>query len=152
MSNRKLPKRGGGRRVEERVRIDFACNDPDNGVFAGRVPQIHLPNEMLSLTAEQWDITSEARCPKLRIEGDEMIVLSGKQWPAVGSRERIGNWCWSAWWFEPATGWAFLRWLHGRRLFACEQAEEDVFQRWNGDREWPAEPDIAFLVRWAEAQ
>ena len=25
---------------EARVRIDFACNDPDNGLFAGRVEQL----------------------------------------------------------------------------------------------------------------
>ena len=36
------------------IGIDMACNDPDNGLFAGRVAQIqvHAP-DLLSLTADR---------------------------------------------------------------------------------------------------
>jgi hypothetical protein len=111
------------------IRIDMACNNPDNGNFVGRVCQIQLPNGALELTAKAWNITSFTGCPKLD-ESSSKVVLSGKAWPIVRSKEWFGNWCWNAYWFESREALNFLVWLHGRSLFRCEGGWSDLCDVW----------------------
>jgi hypothetical protein len=110
------------------IRIDFACNDPDNGNFAGRVAQIHV-GDALELVARNWNILSFNGCPRFRVDR-RFIVLSGKRWPIVQSVDWYGNWCWNAYWFEPDVAADFLVWLRGRDLFQCEGGDVIACDSW----------------------
>ena len=131
------------------LRIDFACNDPDSGNFRGRVPQISIPAVDAELTAGRWDLISDRGLPLLRKLPGE-IILSGKKWPVTGRRCFVGNWCWDAWFFRPPIAWAFLAWLHRRKLYKCEGGEVWFCELWDRQEPWPAQADQGFLVRWAE--
>lgn len=122
------------------VRIDFCCNDPDNGLFAHAVCQIHLPDQLLELTAKQWGILSFRGCPRFaEVKGG--IRLSGKTWPIVASKEWYGNWCWNSYWMRDHVARQFLVWLHGRRLFNCECGETRLFNLWKRAEPLPLEPE-----------
>lgn len=66
--------------------IDFACNDPDNGLFAGRAG-----------FAMYGDIEIEAPS----FEGfafnvsEDALRIHRRRFTFVGSREWVGNWCWN---------------------------------------------------------
>lgn len=122
------------------VRIDFCCNDPDNGLFAHAVCQIQLPDQLLELVAKQWSITSFRGCPRFA-EVPGGIRLSGKRWPIVRSIEWYGNWCWNAYWMKDQVARQFLMWLHRRRLFQCECGEERLANLWELDMPLDLEPD-----------
>lgn len=85
-------------------RIDFACNDPGNGAFEGRVRMVDFAGA-------------------LQLEGD--VYGAGYRFAVVGGRLRInrrwftfvrykawyGNWYWDAFWFEPREAKRLIRHL-----------------------------------------
>jgi hypothetical protein len=115
----------------ELVSIHMACNDPDNGDFAGHVCQIALPGNALELTAKDWNILGFRGCPKLREDGSH-FVLSGKPWPFVRRVWWIGNWCWDGYAMTAENATAFLVWLHKRGLFHCEGGWCELCEAWDG--------------------
>ena len=121
------------------IRIDMACNDPDNGVFAGQVCAISLAHDLLELEATAWTITSFRGCPTLK-ETSGGIRLSGKPWPVVRSKEWIGNWCWNAYWMDEEIAADFAVWLHRRGMFRPDNGEARLFEMWESrmplDREF----------------
>jgi hypothetical protein len=122
------------------IRIDMACNDPDNGLFAGRVCQIALPDGLLELTANAWGVLSFRGCPKL-VEKGSAIRLAGKQWPIIRSEEWVGNWCWNGYWMRDQAARQFLVWLHARGLFHCEAGELRLSNAWDQPLPLDLEPD-----------
>ncbi len=126
-------------------RIDFACNEPDNGMFDHCVCQIHLPDQLLELTAKNWCITSNRGLPRFaEVIEDQRVVairLSGKRWPIVRSKEWYGNWCWNAYWMRDQVARQFLVWLHRRGLFQCELGETRFYHLWKRKEPLPLEPD-----------
>lgn len=120
------------------VRIDFACNDPDTGLFTGRVEAIHLPDGMLEL--ESWGR------PRTLAELEGAIRLSGKVWQVLGSRYGVGNWCWNGYWMEPHTAARFLAWLHGRQLFDCTSGWEPLFTLWKWKEPLYPDPLLPLLA------
>lgn len=127
------------------VTIDLCCNDPDNGMFAGRVCQIALGDGLFSAYASSWNITSFRGCPRLRqIPG--AIVLAGKAWPIRGRCEWHGNWCWNRYFLSDVVGARFMSWLHGRKLFEVDEAETRLFNLWQLDQSFTAD-DTAFIER-----
>lgn len=122
------------------VRIDFACNDPDNGLFAYAVCQIHLPDQLLELGAKQWSLLSFRGCPRFA-EVSGGIRLSGKTWPIVRSIEWYGNWCWNAYFMRDQVARQFLVWLHRRDLFQCECGETRLYNLWKRREPLPLEPE-----------
>jgi hypothetical protein len=128
------------------IRVDIACNNPDNGLFWGRVAQIALPDQLLELTAKQWRITTPRGCPTMSEITNAAgrlvaIKLAGKHWPVTRSREWYGNWCWNAYWMTDQTARQFFVWLHGRRLFNCETGETRLFNCWKAPDQLPLEPE-----------
>ena len=95
------------------TRIDFACNDPDNGGFAGRVVRIdYRGNE---LEADDWDtgyaFTVDATRNRVRIHRRWYQAQSYKPW--------YGNWCWDAYWFKPREAKRLLRSLKTSGRWSC---------------------------------
>lgn len=127
------------------VSISMACNDPDNGDFAGRVAQISLEHEALQLTAKAWGITSLRGCPKLREDtalGKRAFYLAGKPWQFERSKAWVGNWCWDAYALAAPVATEFLIWLHRRALFQCEGGWVELCEAW--DKPAP----LALPVEW----
>lgn len=130
------------------IRIDVACNDPDNGRFAGRAEMIQVGLPFLELTARREP------APRF-VEIPGRFRLSGRTWPVANSREWFGNWCWNAYWLELPHAVDFLIWLHGRELFHCDQAEARLFSLWHGRKPLPRpfiERQLAKLAREAESR
>jgi hypothetical protein len=105
------------------VMIDIACNDPDNGSFAGRGVQIKCGVDFIELEA--------LRDPAPRfVELDGHIRLAGKKWPILGSKDWVGNWCWNGYWMKIDMAVDFFIWLHGRGLYDLTTGETRVFNLW----------------------
>lgn len=107
-----------------RVMIDVACNDPDNGIFCHRAHQIQVGYQFAELEAKRDP------APRFTEEDDDRITMSGKSWPTHGSKEWVGNWCWNGYWMDIPTAVDFLVWLHRRNLFALTCGDDRLFQRW----------------------
>jgi hypothetical protein len=105
-----------------RIMVDIACNDPDNGLFAGRAAMIQV-GSLLELTAKKDP------APKFA-ELVGCFRLSGKTWSTEGSKDWVGNWCWNGYWMAIPTAVEFLAWLHGRDLYSAESGERRLFNRW----------------------
>ena len=116
------------------ISIHMACNNPDNGDFAGRVAQISLDNECLQFTARAWTITSLRRCPKLREDterGKRVFYFAGKPWQFERRNSWIGNWCWDGYAVTVPVAEAFLAWLRKRDLFQCEGGWCELTEAWD---------------------
>lgn len=106
------------------IPIDMACNDPDNGCFAGRVDQISIGSSFLELTARRDP------SPRLVELADGRIRIAGRIFPITGSAEWVGNWCWNRYWLELGQAVELVVWLHRRRFFHCDEGEERLFNLW----------------------
>lgn len=63
--------------------VDFACNDPDNGSFAGKVAMA------------QWgECELEAPSDFTFTDGGSFIRIHRRKFPTLGSKSWVGNWCW----------------------------------------------------------
>lgn len=103
--------------------VDICCNDPDNGLFAGRAVQIQCGVDFIELEALRYPE------PKL-VETETAIRLAGKTWPILGSKYGIGNWCWNGYWFRTDVAVDFFVWLHSRKLYDLTCGEERLFNLW----------------------
>jgi hypothetical protein len=121
-----------------RVMLEVACNDPDNGVFAGAAEMINIG------TFVEFELLG-AHTPTFRELGDR-IRLAGKQWPIEGSKEWIGNWCWNGYWIKIPVLVDFLVWLHSRKLYSLTCGESRIFNRWRLREPFGAK-DREFLTR-----
>lgn len=111
--------------------LDVACNDGDNGLFAGRA-------EALSIGDAEFEPTRYGRSPAF-VELDGAIRLSGKVWSISFSKYGVGNWCWNRYLLDNGQitpRWylvEFLTWLRARKLFHCTTAESDFYEWFNGE-------------------
>ena len=88
-------------------RIDFACNDPDNGDWAGRVHAIDYGG---NLSLEERGMGVFGRGLKLTVEQGRLRIH--RRWFVFQkSKSWYGNWCWDAFWFHPREAKRLLRHL-----------------------------------------
>lgn len=108
------------------VGIDFACNDPDNGIFAGRIEGIQLYD-----SDPIFELEPRRSPPPLltRLE-DDAIRISGKRWPIEGSKDWVGNWCWNRYFFTVERAADLLIWLNARGKFDLTTGEHRLYQAW----------------------
>lgn len=109
-----------------RLRLDVACNDPDNGLFAGRAEQLEV---------ETWDkhrieLDARGRAPSFT-EVPRGIRLHRRVWPVLESKDWYGNWCWNAYWLAPDDLLGLLSFSHSTNLFHCTCAPSGLFENWN---------------------
>ena len=129
---------GGLNIRDDMIMVDVACNDPDNGLFAGRAEQISIGYDLLELDARR-------AAPKF-VEIVGGFRLAGKQWHSPHSKYGVGNWCWNGYWMKTRHAAHFLAWLHGRRLFGVSSGEQRLFNMWQSDRPF-GEDDVEFIWR-----
>lgn len=84
-------RRSNRRNPIERVRIEVACNDGDNGIFAGRAEGLAFvaAGERIGLDLQCWP------APKFT-ETDKGIRFFRRNCEVFESKEYYGNWCWNA--------------------------------------------------------
>lgn len=114
------------------IRIDVACNDPDNGNFAGRAPMIQIGD--IDLEARDF----YGRPPRFAIlaatpEGVSRFRLSGKTWTYRASKAWYGNWCWDAFWLRQLDAADFVNWLRRRRLYDCITGPSTFHEWFDGE-------------------
>lgn len=109
-----------------RVAIDLACNDPDNGNFAGVIEAVNFYAE-----GELVELSLNAGKPMALRWGGAVIFVRGKRWPILGIKGWMGNWCWDRVWMREDVAIAFLVWLQRSRKYGCECAPCDLFDAWN---------------------
>lgn len=104
------------------VAIDFACNSPDNGLFAGRASMASYGDAELEAPALQGFAFTDF--------GDA-IRLHRRKFQVVRATEWVGNFCWNRYWFTRAEAKRLLRTLrlHGWKA-GCGPAP---FLRWMND-------------------
>ena len=110
------------------LRLDVACNDPDNGLFA------HIA-EHLQVTT--WDGENiELECQRMRAprftEVSGGIRFMRHVWPTLASKEWYGNnWCWNAYWLAPEDLISLLRCAQVSGMFHCGCAPTQLYENWN---------------------
>ena len=119
------------------IGVDFACNDPDNGLFAGRIEQIQVGSEFLELTARREPV-------RLVEVDDSTLRIAGRHWAYDRAKYGVGNWCWNRYWMRLDDAAALIAWLHKRRFFHCDMGEERIFNLW---RKPALDAHAAALVR-----
>ena len=125
----------------DRIHIDVACNDPDNGVFAGTANMISIGRDLIELEAKRWPP------PRFTELGDK-IRLAGKVWPILGAKEWVGNWCWNSYRVDLDVAVDFMIWLHNRHLFGVTEAETELFDLWYDPAPWSRQEHAERLSRW----
>ena len=114
------------------IYLEVACNDPDNGLFAGRVSMMEIGDA--EFEANNLNGYAFAELP-------DAIRIAGKTWRIANSKEWFGNWCWNRYELyhpQKTTCWYFAEfviWLRERRLFSCTAAPTAFFEwfNWNED-------------------
>ena len=106
-----------------KVSVHFACNDPDNGSFAGKAGMAAV-----SIGGELMDLELDCMDGVKFTELDGAIRIHRKTFKALGTTYWCGNWCWNAY---------QLPWAEYRRLIRTLAA--------NG---WKCTSGI---VRWSDA-
>lgn len=113
--------------------LDVACNDGDNGLFAGRA-------EMLSIGEAEFDQAFTGRTPAFA-ELDGAVRLSGKVWRVIEYRYGVGNWCWNRYLLgriDLTPRWylvEFVTWLRAGRRWRCTTGESAFYEWFNGTAE-----------------
>jgi hypothetical protein len=75
--------------------IDFACNDPDNGMFAGEVWCASVTKSGVGC-----DLETDFGRPFTFSELPGAIRLHRRVFKITGSKEWVGNWCWNSYRLE----------------------------------------------------
>jgi len=104
------------------VRIEIACNNPDNGLFDGVARAIHIGPVELSSNTWDW-------APRLT-EGDGWIRIGGKKLRCSGSTYGVVNWCWKAYFWERDDVEALLNWPRFRKWFSVDTGTESLYGKW----------------------
>lgn len=125
MSDRRAHRRSRGERPP--IRVDVACNDPDNGVFLGRAPMVQIG--ICEFEGQWWNVE---RSPRFVVVGDT-IRWSGKLWPYSRYKYGLGNWCWDAFWMPAPTAADLVNWFRGRRLYDISTGLGLVFDWYKSD-------------------
>ncbi len=113
--------------------LDVACNDPDNGIFAGRATMLQIG--IAEFSASNFG----AGYAFNEING--AIRLAGKKFPVQSSKNCVGNWCWNRYMLGTEKGmqtprwWLtdFVIWLRGRGIFQCDAGTVGFCHWFDGD-------------------
>lgn len=91
--------------------IDIACNDPDNGLFAGRAVMAQWRD--MEFECDNWlrGYTFTETSKGFRLHRQEFHV--------VKSQECVGNWCWNRYWLHPLETKRFIRMLKASGRWSC---------------------------------
>lgn len=113
----------------ELIQVMLCCNDPDNGLFDGRLSGLEIgPNMKFSST--QWT------GPAIRWVGTNGMRIAGKTFNFDGYRNWVGNWCWDCVTMRGDEVLKLLNWPRFRHFFDIDEGEERLFNWFKAGGEW----------------
>jgi hypothetical protein len=120
MSRRRLRK-PPARKSPRLLRVAFACNDGDNGIFAGRVDAISIRRNGDGLDMDG------GISPRLTI-GDGWLRIFRLKLRVHGYKDWVGNWCWNEYVLEqPDVAWLLVTAIRtGKMGFDAADGEEAI--------------------------
>lgn len=103
------------------VSVDFACNDPDNGSFAGKVWMGAIDGN---------EIESRGGCEVRFTELPNAFRIHRKKFVVTDAKEWVGNWCWNRYWLTVREANRLVEHLkaHG---WSCTCGDERFYDRFN---------------------
>lgn len=107
--------------------FDIACNDPDNGVFAGiaNMIQYRCGDEYIELESRNWEGFTFSR-------GDGWIRIHRRRFAVIQSKGWVGNWCWDGFQMRRTEAKRFLSTLKSSGDWHCVQGPSRWFEWFNG--------------------
>jgi hypothetical protein len=99
-----------------RMQVEIACNDPDNGLFAGRATAIGFCARGERISLEGADVKFTDNGDTIRLFRRTARVIDSRQW--------FGNWCWNVYIVPIADAAFFLHRAH-KHGFQADMAEGD---------------------------
>lgn len=110
-----------------RLRLEVACNDPDNGLFA------HCAEQFQITTWDGQDIefaVCREYVPRFA-ELPNAIRWCRRVWPVLASKEWYGNWCWNAYWLDPGVLVVLLEALKNGGAYHLDCGPSQLYENWN---------------------
>lgn len=130
--------------------LDVACNDPDNGIFAGRAQGLTIGDaEFMPRNWPRGYAFSEL---------NGAVRLAGAPWRIASSKRHFGNWCWNRYELYHAgktTRWYlvdFVKWLRKQKQFSCDCAPSEFFDWFENEEVVASDADVHRLVCELETQ
>lgn len=105
------------------IRIDFCCNDPDNGDFSGRVVGASFSECELEPANHDWGYKFTLLPTGIRLHRRVFPYIKRKYW--------VGNWCWDAFLFERSVGIRLLKVLR-KEGWRCTGGQTRLYDWFNG--------------------
>lgn len=105
--------------------IDFACNDPDNGQFAGKVWRADINDcelEAKGCRPVAFTVVQRGEKRAIRIHRSLFEIKARKEW--------LGNWCWDRFWFAEDEFQRLLNHLL-KNGWSCSSGEGDFKELMN---------------------
>lgn len=123
------------------LRLDVACNDPDNGIFPHRAEML----QVATWDKEDIEFVANRRAPRF----GEMIGgirIFRRVWPILSSIEWHGNWCWNSYRLEPGVLISLLEAGKRSGLYHCDGAPSALYENWNSEERFNR--DLWFANLW----
>lgn len=105
--------------MKSRLAIDIACNDPDNGLFAGRAGIIMIGDDYIELESDNCHERSYNGGYRFTELPDGSIRLHRRRFEVVSSKELFGNWCWNRYWLDRTEAKRFILTLRESGRWRC---------------------------------
>ena len=122
------------RLASRRIRLSFACNDPDNGLFTGRVSSIEFES-LYRVGKHPWEASlalTHIESLAFTVDSQGMRFRLCRIWfPFVAEREWFGNWCWNAYTMRRPQAKRLLGVLRDSGRWACEAGPTTFFNWFN---------------------
>lgn len=96
--------------------VSFACNDPDNGSFAGRALFCHVEvpkGEYVEFDHDDWKDGAPFDFD------DATITLDGQKYRFERRKGWYGNWCWDGFWVPREEAIRLLLAMHASQEWHC---------------------------------
>ena len=115
----------------------FACNDPDNGVFDGRVALAQYGD--IELEAPNWEGFAFT-------VGDDWIRIHRRKFRFIASKDWYGNWCWNVYRLPRPEAKRLIATLR-ENGWRCTQGPCRLYDWWNGEGHFTPYPPKQLYVR-----
>ena len=115
--------------MKDHAQFDFACNDPDNGLFDYTVRGIHYKidnTDYAEFEPKRW---TTYRFSDRSISGH--IRIHRRKYRYVYLKDWFGNWCWNAYWLPRSEAKRLLIDLRASGYWKCTCAPHHFYNWFN---------------------
>jgi hypothetical protein len=105
--------------------VSLACNDPDNGIFSGRLLMVEYNG--MELTHDHWGVGVA-----ISFLDERTIRVSRRQFAVNWRKSWYGNWCWEAVGMPRKEAHRLVAYLRESGDWHCESAPTRLYEWFNG--------------------